>query len=39
MDGSGKIDTVMHQSFPDRFFKGVKMDHDGIGISQTSRLC
>ena len=21
------------------FFKGVKMDHDGIGVSQTSRLC
>lgn len=25
--------------FPDRFFKGVKVDHDGIGVSQTSRLC
>lgn len=29
----------MYQSFPDRFFKGAKMDHDGIGVSQTFRLC
>lgn len=25
--------------FPGPFFGGVKMDHDGIGVSQTSRLC
>lgn len=25
--------------FPGPFFKEVKMDHDGIGVSQNSRLC